>query len=275
MDFEGDGDIDVASNTFDEGTILLTNDGTGDFAVRNLGGEAISGYRNAVGIAVGDINADAIVDIVVANETGSNVGVHYGLGDGAFEDRQVRYGMRPRVTDVELADLTGDGVVDVISPAQVPDGSPTDAADGSSTGGDAGGVTVLLNRLPKCTITGTSGDDTLVGTPGSDVICGRGGNDVIRGRGGGDIVLGGDGTDRLKGGAGVDVVDGGKGNDNLGGGDGVDQLRGGTGTDVVHGNAGRDVVDGLDGVIGNDTLGGGGGRDHCRGDQGDQLTSCP
>ena len=294
VDFEGDGDIDIASNTFDQGTVLLTNDGTGEFTVRNLGGEEINGYRNAVGIAVGDINADGIVDIVVANESGSNVGLHAGLGDGAFEQRQIRYGMRPRVTDVELADLTGDGVLDVISPAQLPGGGLADEADTGQDGpddgstpafdapapeadaaGKAGGVSVLLNRVPECTITGTSGDDVLVGTRGSDVICGLGGNDTIRGRGGGDIVLGGSGNDRLKGGSGLDVIDGGGGNDALGGGDGVDRLRGGSGTDTVKGNAGRDVVDGLDGVTGNDTVNGGNGRDHCRADQDDVLVGCP
>lgn len=294
VDFEGDGDIDIASNTFDQGTVLLTNDGTGAFTDRNLGGEEINGYRNAVGIAVGDINADTIMDIVVANESGSNVGVHAGLGDGAFEQRRVRYGMRPRVTDVELADLTGDGVVDVISPAQLPGGGlADDAGTSTDTGqagappafdapapesalaGKAGGVTVLLNNLPKCTITGTTGADQLVGKRGSDVICGLGGNDTIRGRGGGDIVLGGAGNDLLKGGGGVDILDGGVGDDALGGGDAEDRLRGGLGADTVKGNAGRDVVDGLDGVTGNDTVNGGNGRDHCRADRNDQLVGCP
>ena len=274
IDFEGDGDIDVASNTYDEGTVLLTNDGTGDFAVDNLGGEAVSGYRNAVGIAVGDINADTIVDIVVANETGNNIGVHAGFGDGAFEERQVRYGMRPRVTDVELADLTGDGVLDVISPAQLPGGVDGASPEGQAGGGDAGGVTVLLNHVPACTITGTSGADELVGTRRSDVICGLGGDDVIRGRGGGDILLGGSGLDRIKGGSGVDVLDGGGGSDSLGGGDAIDRLRGGTGADVVRGNAGHDVLDSLDGISANDSVRGGIGRDHCRGDEGDQLTGC-
>ena len=107
-------------------------------AVRNLGGEETNGYRNAVGIAVGDINADGIVGIVVANESGSNVDLHAWLGDGAFEQRQIRYGMRPRVTDVELADLTGDGVLDVISPAQLPGGGLADEADTGQAGPDAG-----------------------------------------------------------------------------------------------------------------------------------------
>ena len=75
----------------------------------------------------------------------------------------------------------------------------------------ASGHTPNLNR--PCTITGTSGADTLGGTPASDVICGLGGNDRLRGLGGPDRLVGGNGSDILIGGAGADTLDGGGGRD--------------------------------------------------------------
>ena len=50
-------------------------------------------------------------------------------------------------------------------------------------------------RAAACTITGTSGNDTLEGTPENDIICGLAGNDVLRGLGGDDVLRGGTGTD--------------------------------------------------------------------------------
>ena len=76
----------------------------------------------------------------------------------------------------------------------------------------------------RCTIWGTSGNNTLAGTNGNDVICGLGGNDVINGNGGNDIIDGGTGNDS---------INGGTGNDTLLGGTGADTFIGGSGTDTV------------------------------------------
>jgi RTX calcium-binding nonapeptide repeat (4 copies) len=88
---------------------------------------------------------------------------------------------------------------------------------------------------PRCTISGTSGADSLHGTPGADVICGRGGADSIRGGAGTDRLLGGPGDDNLRGGPGNDLLIGGPGNDRLLGGTGRDELIGGTGSDSCAG----------------------------------------
>src|SRR6185312_16858693 len=77
---------------------------------------------------------------------------------------------------------------------------------------------------PRCTITGTPGDDMLSGTRGDDTICGLGGDDTIRGLGGVDLLLAGPGADWANGGGGDDIVLGGPS---------VDRLRGGGGTNVV------------------------------------------
>ncbi len=157
--------------------------------------------------------------------------------------------------------------------------------------------------IPLCTITGTSGNDTLVGTAGKDVICGLGGNDTISGGGGNDILLGGPGNDRLIGGPGNDTINGGPGNDTavypgsnavvanlttgfatgvgsdvllgvenltgsnandrLTGSGGANVLVGGKGSDRLFGLGGNDTLNSRDGVNGNDTLDGGTGTDKC------------
>jgi hypothetical protein len=58
VDLEGDGDVDVASSGGDGGTAVLLNDGTGALSSTVLAGEVIPGYRNAVGLAAGDVNGD-------------------------------------------------------------------------------------------------------------------------------------------------------------------------------------------------------------------------
>ena len=278
-DLDGDGDLDVASNTVNAGTVVLLGAGTASFAdIAYIDGEVVSGYRNAVGIAVGDVDDDGISDLVVANETGSDVGIHTGLGDGAFEERQVSYGLRPRVTDVALADLDGDGVLDIVSPAQLPSQGAT-ARTGTQTSAATDdrrpGLTLLLGSRPQCTVVGTPQADVLRGTRRTDVVCGHGGDDLLRGLGGSDILRGGTGLDVLRGSAGVDVLDGGADADTLVGGLDADRMSGGRGRDRMLGGFGRDVLDLMDGTRRNDSGGGGPGRDHCRGDVGDSLNSCP
>jgi Ca2+-binding RTX toxin-like protein len=95
---------------------------------------------------------------------------------------------------------------------------------------------------PKCTITGTSGNDVLYGTRGNDVVCGLGGNDVIYSDAGRDVIYGGAGKDRIDGGRGNDVVYGGRGNDRLAGRRGNDRLVGGARHDHLFGGKGRDAL---------------------------------
>jgi Ca2+-binding RTX toxin-like protein len=95
---------------------------------------------------------------------------------------------------------------------------------------------------PKCTITGTSGNDVLDGTPGKDVVCGLRGNDVIYTGSGRDVIYGGAGKDRIDGGAGNDLFYGGRGNDRLVGRAGDDRILAGVGHDHLFGGTGRDAL---------------------------------
>jgi hypothetical protein len=122
---------------------------------------------------------------------------------------------------------------------------------------------------PRCTITGTDGDDVLVGTPRGDVICGRGGDDRVHGGGGGDVVDGGAGNDVLRGGAGNDRLLGRAGHDRLMGGSGRDTLFGGAGRDRLAGWGANDTLYTRDGA--RDFVAGGNGADRARADRGDRV----
>lgn len=152
-----------------------------------------------------------------------------------------------------------------------------------------------------CTITGSSGNDTLTGTAGLDVICGLGGDDTITGGGGNDKICGHAGSDTIDGGSGNDLIEGGTGADQINGGsdtdtaafffpvtadlsdttspntsDGdflttIENLSGSSGNDTLIGDAGNNTLlgqggdDVLDGGGGVDTLDGKGGTDTCTG----------
>jgi dipeptidyl aminopeptidase/acylaminoacyl peptidase len=89
--------------------------------------------------------------------------------------------------------------------------------------------------LPGCTITGTTGDDTLEGAGNADVLCGLGGRDTVTGAGGPDRLRGYGGDDRLRGGPGRDRLVGALGNDTLRGGGGFDTCLQGEGTGPMTG----------------------------------------
>ncbi|WP_329570964.1 calcium-binding protein [Streptomyces sp. NBC_01361] len=118
-------------------------------------------------------------------------------------------------------------------------------------------ATSTVNNAHGCTITGTSGADTLTGGWGNDVICALSGNDTVRASYGSDTVYGG------------------PGNDNIDGGFDNDTLIGGPGNDTLTGYFGNDRLNTVDNVSGNDTANGGLGTDTCTTDPGDGRVSCP
>jgi hypothetical protein len=64
------------------------------------------------GIAVGDLDGDGALDLVVANATTNTLGVFMGLGDGGFLS-QVSYLTGNAPVYVSIADFDGDGRLDV------------------------------------------------------------------------------------------------------------------------------------------------------------------
>jgi uncharacterized repeat protein (TIGR02543 family) len=144
-DFDNDGDVDVATSNlgFEDSVSVLLNDGSGNLGLpTTYPGESLPGYANQWALDTGDVNGDGNVDIVVANRTGRDIGVLFGHGDGTFDSEQMRYGMHADLTDVELADMNGDGSLDAVGPTNP---TTTGATVTATTSSSAPGVSVVLN----------------------------------------------------------------------------------------------------------------------------------
>jgi reactive intermediate/imine deaminase len=115
-DLDGDGDLDVViSNDRPDPKLVYLNDGTGHFRPGSTYGQADWPTRNAT---VVDLNADGLLDIVVANRTGDRPGASYicfNKGRGQFEAACEKIAAESATT-ITAADVTGDGLVDLIVP---------------------------------------------------------------------------------------------------------------------------------------------------------------
>jgi FG-GAP-like repeat/Abnormal spindle-like microcephaly-assoc'd, ASPM-SPD-2-Hydin/FG-GAP repeat len=113
-DFNGDGKLDLAVANIAAGNIgpgsvsvLLGNgDGTFQPAVNYGVGP------NPNFVAVGDLNGDANLDLVVANTTSNNVSILLGNGDGTFQPA-VDYDSGSVPYSVAVGDFNGDGRLDM------------------------------------------------------------------------------------------------------------------------------------------------------------------
>lgn len=111
--------------------------------------------------------------------------------------------------------------------------------------GQGGNDTISLNEangaLPRASLFGGSGNDTLTGGSGGDQLFGQAGNDVLLGEGGTDFLFGGADNDTLVGGDANDQVFGESGNDRMvwNPGDDTDLNEGGAGIDTVEVNGGN------------------------------------
>jgi Ca2+-binding RTX toxin-like protein len=99
--------------------------------------------------------------------------------------------------------------------------------------------------LPRCSLFGEAGNDTLTGGSGADVLNGGLGLDTLLGKGGADSLIGGDDNDTVTGGDGDDVAQLGNGNDRFiwNPGDDTDLVEGGDGTDTAEINGGNGAED--------------------------------
>ncbi|HEV3084524.1 MAG TPA: FG-GAP-like repeat-containing protein, partial [Gemmataceae bacterium] len=116
-DFNRDGMLDIAAADYMGGDFaVLQGNGNGTFQAATdvtVGSYAL--YASApYDIAEGDLNHDGVPDLVVTDWRASTVNVLLGNGDGTFQP-PVSYAVGTSPYGVVLADLTGDGALDIIT----------------------------------------------------------------------------------------------------------------------------------------------------------------
>lgn len=106
-DIDGDGDTDIASAG--NGVTLLINMGNAVFSTEELNAAPVE--NNSIKMC--DIDDDGDMDIV-SNILGANGGIliYKQINNQTFQEMMISY---PYTNDVDLADMNGDGLIDIIA----------------------------------------------------------------------------------------------------------------------------------------------------------------
>jgi hypothetical protein len=113
-DLDGDGRLDLA--TADEfggpgfsGAVLIVRGDAGGFGIPL----SLPTAGRPVSVALADLDADGVLDLLAASFTAGEVSVRFGVGDGTFEPEQ-RAPVGPHPRGLAVADLNGDTVPDLV-----------------------------------------------------------------------------------------------------------------------------------------------------------------
>lgn len=115
-DMDGDGWLDIVLANPGGSNQLLRNDGTGGFQASGVVDLPSKAMGDALRLAVGDLDRDGWLDIVVAGETGRGILV-YNNGAGAFNgftDITQPWTLGEGAPDVALGDVDNDGFLDIV-----------------------------------------------------------------------------------------------------------------------------------------------------------------
>jgi hypothetical protein len=155
VDLNGDHHLDLAVTTGDTTAIFLGHgDGTFGAPTYLLYPDTLNG-DGAIHIAAADINHDGFIDLATtAGNYPGGVTIFKNNGDATFT--RTRFIMNTVVTDpifVALADLDGDGNIDVVTANQfgcTPDGSNLSARPGNGDGTFGAIVPISVGYGPTC-----------------------------------------------------------------------------------------------------------------------------
>ena len=114
-DLNGDGRLDITTANEDSGNVsVLIGTGTGGF--RSVRSVNLGGARSPQSLALGDLNGDALIDVVTANSISHDVSVLLGTGNGGFAPaRSLSLGGARSPHSVAVADVTGDARPDLFT----------------------------------------------------------------------------------------------------------------------------------------------------------------
>lgn len=157
-DLNGDGIPDLAVTiedqvNFNQGIAVAFGNGDGTFQTATLLASTLQLHQldnpNPGYVKMVDLNRDGHLDLVYTNTQFGTVGILYNQGAGTF-DPPVEFAAGHRAFDIAVADVNGDGALDVVT-----------------TGNAAAfsGINVLLNTSADGIVLHSSGDHSAVGAP--------------------------------------------------------------------------------------------------------------
>ena len=146
-DLDGDGLPDVVTaNQFNNDLTLFQQGPAGLFSSRRVAIPLVLGARAPVAVAAADLDGDGLGDLVVGNVTSDDLSVLFQESDGSFGIRSTRLAAEGFIapSSVALADIDGDGRVDVVAGSEFVDqarwfrnGGEGEFVDGGALTGDA------------------------------------------------------------------------------------------------------------------------------------------
>lgn len=112
-DLNGSGHLDLAVANYGSNDIsVLLGDGSGGFT-NAPGAPFAAGGTGPRGIAVGDLNANGILDIVSVNRRSNSISILLGDGEGGFALTGSPLAVGSEPVAVAIGDLSGNGILDI------------------------------------------------------------------------------------------------------------------------------------------------------------------
>ena len=145
MDFDQDGDLDVFSADA-SGIRFLTNDGAG---VLTFAGTV--GYMDTSALRFSDLDGDGDMDLLMGSSGGvENLSFAANDGIGGFGTRQTALSFTNEISDIELADMDEDGLVDIFAVDAATGNMFMNAGIGNGT--FAGGGPTFISGISSVTL---------------------------------------------------------------------------------------------------------------------------